>query len=104
MLFSSAMYSAWFQAVTELGGDIFPSRSGVEKKENLKGDKGLVTSLSKPQRGPGRLGVIERMLGLRSFSNMRLPQKLLLWGQISDMLKVPWLLLGTGWDHARRFL
>lgn len=47
-----------------------------------------------PQRGPGRLGVIERMLGLRGFNNMRLPQKLLLWGQ-TDMLQVPQLLLGV---------
>lgn len=36
MLFSSAVYSAWFQAVTELGGGIFPFRSRVEKKENEK--------------------------------------------------------------------
>lgn len=34
MLFSSAVYSAWFQAVTELGGGIFPFRA--EKKENQK--------------------------------------------------------------------
>lgn len=85
MLFSSAVYSAWFQAVTELGGGIFPFRSRVEKKKkNQKVIKGSVTSLNKPQRGPGRLGVIERVLGLRGLSNMRLPQKLLLWGQMSD--------------------
>lgn len=36
MLFSSAVHSAWFQAVTELGGVIFPFRSRVEKKENQK--------------------------------------------------------------------
>lgn len=32
-----AMYSAGFQTVTELGGDIFPCRSGAEKKENQNG-------------------------------------------------------------------
>lgn len=48
-----------------------------------------------PQRGPGRLDVIKRVLGLRGFNNMRLPQKLLLWGQMSDMLQVPRLLLGV---------
>lgn len=43
---------------------------------------------------------MERVLGLRDFSNMRLPQELLLWEQMSAMLQVPQLFLGTGWDCA----
>lgn len=55
--------------------------------------------MNKPQRGPGRLGVIQRVLGLRGFSSMRLPQKLLLWGQVSDMLQVPLLRVGPCKQH-----
>lgn len=33
------LYSAWFQTVTELGGDIFPFKSSVEMKEKQNGAK-----------------------------------------------------------------
>lgn len=46
---------------------------------------------------------MEGVLSLRDFSNMRLPQELLLWGQMPDMLQVPLVLLGTGWDCKEHF-
>lgn len=102
------MYSAWFQTVTELGGDIFPFRSGVEKKENQNGTENCSLWINH-KRGPARLGADLRVstecwvlkvtatwVYLRNCCSLKSFVCVSLWGQMLDMFKMQRSLLRLG--------
>lgn len=51
------LHAAWFQTVAELGGDIFPFKSGVEMKEKQNGTKNCYPT-PPPKGRPAALGAV----------------------------------------------